>query len=107
MFLRTGLPSIPSTVPTTLSGSIAPVDLNLKHSRIQQIYNVMLEKELWGSSVTIGYVGSHTSNLWNTIGNWNNAPPGAGAVQQRRAYYSVAPNLQGIAFHTSGGKQAC
>ncbi|MBL8142368.1 MAG: TonB-dependent receptor [Acidobacteria bacterium] len=104
VFLRTGLPSIPSTVPTTLSGSIAPVDLNLKHSRIQQ-YNVMLEKELWGSSVTIGYVGSRASNLWNTIGNWNNAPPGAGAVQQRRAYYSVAPNLQGIAFHTSGGKQ--
>ncbi|MBL8140719.1 MAG: TonB-dependent receptor, partial [Acidobacteria bacterium] len=104
VFLRTGLPAMPSSVPLVLSGTIAPVQKDLRNSRIQQ-YNVMIEKEIWGSSVTLGYVGSRAANLWNTMATWNNAPPGPGAVQQRRPYYSVAPNLTGIAYFLSGGKQ--
>ena len=65
----------------------------------------MVEKELWGSSVTVGYVGSRADRLWNTIANWNNAPPGPGAVQPRRPYYPVAPSLTGIAWFTAGGRQ--
>ena len=40
-----------------VAGTIAAVDTDLKSSYLHQ-YNVMVEQQLWGGSVTAGYVGS-------------------------------------------------
>ncbi|MFN7923673.1 MAG: carboxypeptidase regulatory-like domain-containing protein [Bryobacteraceae bacterium] len=50
-------------------------------------WSAEIEKS-WGRDwvTAIGYVGSAASNLENTVPNWNNPDPGAGAVQARRPF---------------------
>jgi hypothetical protein len=103
VLFATPLPT-PVQGPPTVSGTIAAVDTNLKSSYLHQ-YNVMLEKELWGSSVTVGYVGSQGRRLWMSVPNLNYAPPGEGAVNPRRPYSSVAPALTTLQMLRSAGEQ--
>src|SRR4029453_1327799 len=68
-------------------------------------FNAMLEQELWGSSVTVGYVGSRGRRLWMSVPNLNYAPPGVGAINPRRPYAGVAPNLTTLQLLLSAGQQ--
>ena len=104
VFLKTGLPVFPPVGQPVLSGSIAAVDPDSKSSYLHQ-YNVMVEREIWDSSVTAGYVGSQGRRMWMAIPNLNYAPPGAGTVNPRRPYFAVAPNLTGIGYLRSAGEQ--
>ncbi len=88
----------------TVAGTIAAVDTDLKSSYLHQ-YNVMVEKEFFGSSITAGYVGSKGRRLWLSIPNLNYAPAGAGAVNPRRTFAAQAPNLTTLALLTSRGQQ--
>ncbi len=104
VFLRTGLPVFPAVGQPLLSGSVAAVAMDSKASYLHQ-YNVMIEKEIWGSSVTAGYVGSQGRRLWMAIPNLNAAPPGAGAVNPRRPLATRAPSLTTLALLDSAGIQ--
>jgi outer membrane receptor protein involved in Fe transport len=103
VFFSTPLPT-PTQGTPTVAGTIAAVDTNLKSSYLHQ-YNVMLEQQVWGSSVTVGYVGSRGYRLWMSVPNLNYAPPGAGAVNPRRYYAGVAPNLTTLQILRSAGRQ--
>jgi outer membrane receptor protein involved in Fe transport len=103
LFFSTPLPT-PSVGEPVLSGTIAAVDTNLKSSYLHQ-YNVMIEKQVWRSSVTAGYVGSRGHRLWMMIPNLNYAPPGAGTIDQRRPYFSIAPKLTTLQMLRSAGDQ--
>ncbi len=102
-FFAAGLPAPAQRAPS-LSGTIAAVDTNLKSSYLHQ-YNVILEKELWGSSISAGYVGSQGRRLWMSVPNLNFAPPGPGAVNPRRPYAAAAPALQTLQILRSAGTQ--
>lgn len=103
VFFSTPLPTPVRSTPT-VSGTIAAVDTNLKSSYLHQ-YNLMLEQQVWGSSVTVGYVGSKGRRLWMAVPNLNYAPAGAGAINQRRPYFGAAPNLTTLALLKSEGQQ--
>lgn len=103
VFFNTPLPTPVQGTPT-VAGTIAAVDTDLKSSYLHQ-YNVMVEKEFFGSSITAGYVGSRGRRLWLSIPNLNYAPAGAGAVNPRRTFAGQAPNLTTLALLTSRGRQ--
>ena len=103
VFFDTPLPE-PTQGPPTLSGTIAAVDTNLKSSYVHQ-FNATVEKEVWGSSVTMGYIGSRGRRLWMSVPNLNYAPPGPGPVDPRRPYFPVAPDLTTLQLLRSAGKQ--
>lgn len=103
VFFSTPLPTPVQGTPA-VAGTIAAVDTNLKSSYLHQ-YNVMVEKEFFGSSLTAGYVGSRGRRLWLSIPNLNYAPAGAGAVNPRRTFAVQAPNLTTLALLTSRGQQ--
>jgi hypothetical protein len=100
--------STPLPTPTqgtpTVAGTITAVETDLKSSYLHQ-YNVMLEQEVWGSSVTVGYVGSRGRRLWMGVPNLNYAPPAAGAINPRRPYFEAAPNLTTLGLLRSAGQQ--
>ena len=103
VFFATPLPTpVPGT--PTVAGTIAAVDTNLKSSYLHQ-YNVMLEQQVWGSSVTVGYVGSRGYRLWMGVPNLNYAPAGPGAVNPRRYFAAQAPNLTTLGLLRSAGRQ--
>lgn len=90
----------PSTDPAQLAGALRAVALDFKSTRMQQ-FNVQAEKELGANNVvTIGYVGSRGSRTTG-LPNVALAPPGPGAIQQRRATYSVLPNVSSLTVGSS------
>lgn len=103
VFFNTPLPTPVLGTPTA-SGTIAAVQTDLKSSYLHQ-FNVMAEQQVFGGSVTVGYVGSRGRRLWMAVPNLNYAPPGAGAVNPRRYYAGVAPNLTTLAILRSAGVQ--
>ena len=103
VFFATPLPTPVQGTPT-VAGTIAAVDTDLKSSYLHQ-YNVMLEQQVWGSSVTVGYVGSRGYRLWMGVPNLNYAPAGPGAVNPRRYLAAQAPNLTTLGLLRSAGRQ--
>lgn len=103
VFFSTPLPT-PTVGTPIVAGTIAAVATDLKSSYLHQ-YNVMLEQQVWGSSVTVGYVGSRGYRLWMAVPNLNYAPPGAGAVNPRRYFAAQAPNLTTLGLLRSAGRQ--
>lgn len=103
VFFSTPLPTPALSTPTA-AGTIAAVQTDLKSSYLHQ-FNVMVEQQIWGSSLTAGYVGSRGRRLWMAVPNLNYAPAGAGAINQRRPYFNVAPNLTTLGLLASQGQQ--
>ena len=103
VFFSTPLPTPVQGTPA-VAGTIAAVDTNLKSSYLHQ-YNVMLEQQWWGGSVTVGYVGSKGRRLWMGVPNLNYAPAGPGAINPRRYYAAAAPNLTTLGILRSAGEQ--
>ena len=103
VFFSTPLPT-PTQGTPTVAGTIAAVETDLKSSYLHQ-FNVMVEQQLWGGSVTAGYVGSRGSRLWMSVPNLNYAPAGAGVINARRPYAGVAPNLTTLQLLRSAGQQ--
>jgi hypothetical protein len=94
LFLRDGLPAqppAPSIAPQDLSGSFRAVDLNFKSTRVQQ-FNVQVEREFAGNVVTAGYVGSRGDRVAMNP-DIDQAPAGAGAIQPRRRFAGILPQV--------------
>ncbi len=104
VFFSTPLPTPTPPGAPVLAGTIAAVETNLKSSYLHQ-YNVMLEQQLWGGSVTAGYVGSRGYRLWMSVPNMNYAPAAPGAINARRPYAAAAPNLTTLQMLRSAGRQ--
>ena len=98
--LSDGLPTPVATDANNLSGTFIGVAQDFKSTRVQQ-FNVTLEKEFSGNVVGAGYVGSRGANVAVAIGNLDLAPVGAGAIQQRRAYFTQLPNVTSIGLFSS------
>jgi hypothetical protein len=109
LFLSDPLPEPQPASATNLVGAFAAVDENFKAMRIQQ-FNVILEKELKGNVVSVGYIGSRTSRaVGSGLGaggeNYNLPAPGPGNVQTRRPFFAQLPGVTNITVRESKYRQ--
>ena len=95
LFLRDGLPAPVATDITVPTGTFQAEELNFKNTRTQQ-YNLFVEKEIAGNVIGGGYLGWYQDHMTQYIGNMDLAPAAAGAIQQRRTYFSTLPNVSSI-----------
>jgi Carboxypeptidase regulatory-like domain len=84
------------------NATITAIDPDFRNAAIQQ-FNLGVQRELAKSTVlTATYVGSLGRRLaWNF--GINAPPPGPGAINPRRPYYPVLPNITGISYWESAG----
>ena len=86
--------------PATYTGSLVAQDRNFKQGLVQQ-FNFNLQQGLKdGTVITAAYAGTHATRMFNSVGNWNVAPPGPG---NNLAANRPFPQYQTINFITSNG----
>jgi hypothetical protein len=102
VFLAQGLPPLQNNSLDNLSGALIATATDFKANRVQQ-FNLLLEKEFAGNVVSAGYIGSRGGRL-ATNPNINLAPAGPGAVQPRRPYAAVFPNVSNIQIFLNQGE---
>jgi hypothetical protein len=94
------LPSAVATDPAKPTGSLNGVAFDGTTPYVQQ-YNLTLQRELPLSFVLTatyaGALGRH-QYIFNGAVNLNQPPPGPGAINPRRPYYSLWPNVSGISI---------
>jgi hypothetical protein len=83
-------------------GAVNYYIFQFKDASAQQ-FNLTLEKAFGNYVVSIGYVGILGRHLY-VQPQINNAPPGLGAIQSRRPYYSALPLVTGITAKDSMGR---
>ena len=98
--LSDGLPEPTATSVGAPTGALAPVDFDLRMPWVHQ-YNVALQRELPGqTSATVAFVGVILRDGVVAL-QVNTPPPGPGAIQPRRPFAGVFPNVAGIGYQTN------
>ena len=84
-------------------GGVIGVDPNFRSARAHQ-YNVSVQHEIapWQLIVKAAYVGNVGRRLGTTF-DLNQPEPGPGAVNARRPFFGVRPNLVGVTWAVSDG----
>jgi hypothetical protein len=83
------------------SGTFIATNDHLPSTYIEQ-FSLQLQKEIFGNVLGIGYVGA--LNRHNAqFPNIDQPDPGSGAIQQRRPFYSVLPNVTAITYVDDDG----
>ncbi len=93
-----GLPLPVATDPAHPTGSLTPVAFSGATPYVHQ-YNLTLQHELPGGLVaTAGYAAAlgHRQYIFNGGININQPAPGPGAIQPRRPYYALWPDVAAI-----------
>ena len=86
--------------PTTYTGSLVAQDRSFKQGLVQQ-YNINLQQGTSrGGVFTLAYAGTHATRLFNNVGSFNGAAPGAGNNTAARRPF---PTLNTITDITSNG----
>jgi len=96
-----GLPLPVATDPSNPTGGLIGISPSGATPYVQQ-YNLTFQREIGHHFVgTVAYVGAlgRRQYLFNGATSFNLAPPGPGAVQQRRPYYSAFPNASNITIN--------
>jgi hypothetical protein len=99
-----GLPAPTATDPNNPTGTIYNVAHNITNPYVQQ-FNLTLQRELFAGLVfNVGYVGALSRHV---VFNYNGdlAPPGPGAINPRRPYFALLPNVSVIQIVNSTGNQ--
>jgi hypothetical protein len=94
------LPIPTATDAVNPSGSITAVGLDFRSTRVRQV-NVIVDKELFGSVVSAGYIGSRGDRVAVANVPVNLAPVGPGTVQPRRPYNAALPGISAITIFKS------
>lgn len=101
---RSDFPPTDPNNPTAAvpNATITAIDPHFRNARIQQ-FNFGIQRQLSNSTVlTVTYVGSLGRRLaWNF--GINTPPPGPGAINPRRPYYPLLPNITNINYWQSAG----
>ncbi|HEY3122141.1 MAG TPA: carboxypeptidase regulatory-like domain-containing protein [Vicinamibacteria bacterium] len=97
----TSVPLAPTlTPPPGFAVFYIPVDF---HEDTAKMWNVGVQRELgWNTMIDVSYVGTRGTHIFRSF-NVNVPMPGPGAVQQRRPYFSIAPNITTINQRDGGG----
>ncbi len=103
ILLRTPVPPLTWNSELTPAGQVQQPDPDYKATRAKQ-FNVVLEKELSGSVLSVAYIGLRGDRI-NQNQNINMPSIAAGNVQQRRPYFSQYPNLTNINMISNLGER--
>ena len=99
--ISSGFPAFTPISATNPSGNIIATNYNLPPTYIQQ-FSLQVQKDLRGTVVGLGYVGS--LNRRNAqFANINQPDPGPGNIQMRRPFYSKFPGVQNITYVDDDG----
>lgn len=99
-----GYPAPTQSDPNSPRGTIIGKDFDWDVASLRQ-FNVIVQKDLWGNSFSLGYVGSRGRNLVQTIGNINVPDPSpAASPATRRPYLGFWPNVTTVRYSWSKGK---
>ncbi len=86
--------------PTTYTGSLVAMDRNFKQGLVQQ-YNLNFQQGMpKGMVLTVAYAGTHATRIFNNVGSFNGAAPGAGNNTASRRPFTT---LNAISDITSNG----
>ncbi len=86
--------------PTTYTGSLVAQDIKFKQGLVQQFNLNFQQGAPHGGVLTIAYAGSHASRLFNNVGSFNGAAPGAGNNTAARRPFTTLNTISDI---TSNG----
>jgi len=86
--------------PTTYTGSLVAQDLKFKQGLVQQFNLNFQQGAPHGGVLTIAYAGTHASRLFNNVGSFNGAAPGAGNNTAARRPFTTLNTISDI---TSNG----
>jgi outer membrane receptor protein involved in Fe transport len=95
-----GFPPAVATSPANPTGNLSGVAPDAATPYVQQ-YNLTLQREFpLGFVATVGYVGAlgRRQYIFNGTVNLNQPAPGPGAVNPRRPYYNIFPNVSNISI---------
>src|SRR5205807_5724940 len=74
------------------------------HADTATMWNVGAQREIgWDTMAEVAYVGTRGTHLFRSY-NINVPAPGAGAVQQRRPFFAIAPTISTINMRDGDGK---
>jgi outer membrane receptor protein involved in Fe transport len=110
-FAKLSVDGLPNAVPIALTPTIVPLKgaipiLVAKDFRPDTAYmwNFGIQRQITGSSVLeTTYVGTHGSHLFRDRSNIDVALPGSGAIDPRRPYFAVAPQIQQVRLRATDG----
>ena len=86
--------------PTTYTGSLVAQDRNF-HQGIVQQFNINIQQGApHGGVLTVAYAGTHATRLFNNVGSFNGAAPGAGNNTAARRPFTTLNTISDI---TSNG----
>lgn len=92
--LSDGFPPLLPLGANPPQASVSMYDMHFPDASAQQ-FNLTAEKAFADYVFSVGYVGSLSRHLYGWL-PIDNAPPGPGAIQQRRRYYAQLPLVTGI-----------
>jgi hypothetical protein len=96
-----GFPPAVPVDPNNLTGNLSATAGNFRSTYSQQ-FNLTLQRDFSGNVVSLGYLGQLTRH--NDLNyNLDQPLPAAGAVQQRRPYYALYPNLNSVGYDDTIG----
>lgn len=99
--LSSGVVAFPSTVSTTaLSGAVWAKPFDYKNASVEQ-FNLLLQSDLDGNVVTVGYVGELGRHLNAQIPNYNLPAPSGSATVPALRYAAQLPNVNTIQYFGS------
>ena len=106
-FISQGLPvpvaPIGETAAQLSKGSMQAWNMNLQPDLIAS-WSLGIQRQLTNTMMlNVSYVGTRGNRILINNVNMNQARPGPGAVQPRRPYYTINPNLVNISYVTSWG----
>jgi hypothetical protein len=93
----------PTNIAALSTGSPTAWNVHNRETGVIQ-YSLGIQRSIGNSLlVDISYVGTRGEHLMFNSLNLDQAAPGPGAVNPRRPYYTINPNLTAINYLTSGG----
>jgi hypothetical protein len=102
---------LPAFTPVPLQPTLTPpagfavfyIPRHFREDR-SMMWNVGVQRELgWNTMAEVAYVGTRGTNIFRSR-NINVPAPGPGAVQQRRPFFNIAPNIAAINERDGDGK---
>lgn len=101
--LENGPPALPARDPNQPSGTVRRLNPNNAIAYGQQ-YNLSIQREITPNlMLEVGYLGSRGIHLLE-LPDINQAVPGSGAINPRRPYYTVNPNIGSVLYLTDSAK---
>lgn len=88
-------PIAPST--TTLKGAVTAKDMHWRDAYFEQ-FNLMVQRDVMGNTISVGYLGTMGKHLFEQISNWNLPPVSGSSIVPALRYKAQLPNVNTVLY---------